>query len=886
MPRNKTLNKTLIKTLKSSNPQARRPLICPAKPRVRHPSLSVVRRGCPLAMSVSPHTNNSPSPRFSPTLNPAEFARQNAALRRSIEDQALVDTYSARASIPHVVHNDVHNDTTTTPPPWKHNGHGGRPQSPSLPWHKDLSDLNPQEGRLLVIDFQKATTDANRRKVVAREITTLQGLRDLYSSSRADSSKSLRVFHVQNAPWATRFLLKKFNIHNRDDGLVGTDFGKYARYKRPERRGGKPILTGRTWRVTHDPWRGIARTSFGLDYLKPYRVTDDVSRGRTRSRQEFEAQNLKMMEFNCYDQEENPTYGYDIFIQRLSCYVQHKEREPPAPSKEVENPYHNGSVHNPNVHKEYVPKLDTLDNENAIIIFENSHSGNFEDTLIPARQEWEKHWRRLPFYLAYESKDVREDEDLLGLQCARMILDDVFKSLVVNWESFLDIAQTHVSILEDKIYDRPADETRAPELWSNSSSWLKVEKLLFVHMDVVKEMRLRMRELVDDIPDETGERDSDSFWLEETPADFHRLSTIVTEDLVKPTQTLISLLYQSVSIRDSRHSLQLGTSMWRLSWITFIFLPLTFMVGFFGMNVDTFHNDPSIKWYFIVAVPFMLMILACWYILKHLLARQRQTPYQRGIYENFFHDMAVHNPLLWTRSGPRDDVVPRTRLDKIRWALVRYWSRPEKTIRVSDDATDGEGGPDDLGTWNRCKRHLIRMWTNQLSTFKRLDDPESADGDDYNSAGDEDLGIVADGVLGATELLTVPGARVVEESSAPGHLRFVQSSLAAQGKGGTSGEGSPGLRGGDSPSRKKTSSERRRSGERNSGVMVEEEDPRWLGELGQRGRGWWWSGRRSSKERSKDGSGSRSRTRQVREGEGRRRFSLESFRSGERPKSA
>lgn len=26
--------------------------------------------------------------------------------------------------------------------------------------------------------------------------------------------------------------------------------------------------------------------------------------------------------------------------------------------------------------------------------------------------------------------------------------------------------------------------------------------------------------------------------------------------------------------------------MWRLSWITFIFLPLTFVVGFFGMVND------------------------------------------------------------------------------------------------------------------------------------------------------------------------------------------------------------------------------------------------------------------------------------------------------------
>jgi hypothetical protein len=35
---------------------------------------------------------------------------------------------------------------------------------------------------------------------------------------------------------------------------------------------------------------------------------------------------------------------------------------------------------------------------------------------------------------------------------------------------------------------------------------------------------------------------------------------LITEDLTKPTESLISLLYQSVSIRDSRHSLELGVS--------------------------------------------------------------------------------------------------------------------------------------------------------------------------------------------------------------------------------------------------------------------------------------------------------------------------------------
>lgn len=55
-------------------------------------------------------------------------------------------------------------------------------------------------------------------------------------------------------------------------------------------------------------------------------------------------------------------------------------------------------------------------------------------------------------------------------------------------------------------------------------------------------------------------------------------------------------MYKSISIRDARQSLELNTSIWRLSWITFIFLPLTFLAGVFGMNVLEFKANPPLKW--------------------------------------------------------------------------------------------------------------------------------------------------------------------------------------------------------------------------------------------------------------------------------------------------
>jgi len=583
------------------------------------------------------------------------------------------------------------------------------------------------------------------------------------------------------------------------------------------------------------------------------------------------------------DRSDNPAYGYDVYIQQFACYVQHKEDAPSPPfdgANGILNPYKvepNGHAQ-PKKQKEHLPQLSSLDNENAIILFENSQSGSFEDCLIPARSEWETHWRRLPFYLAYESREIVGNDDLLGRQCARMILDDVFRALIARWETLLDICQTHVSILEDKVYEQPADETRAPELWRNSSLWLQLEKLVTAHMAVVRDMRVRLRELVSDIVTTTTAGNSNNNpsaeivsvpneddWLEEIPDDFDGIANGIEEDLVKPTQALISLLYQSVSIRDSRMSLQLGTSMWRLSWITFVFLPLTFMASFFGMNVDTFTNSPSLKWYFIVTVPFMLLVLGGWYIMKLILARQRQAPYQRGIYEFFFHDLAVSYPALWSRVGPRDYIVPRTRIDRWKWWLIKRWTRPERTIKAGQPNAD-TAVPNDLSSWSKCKRYLIRKWTDDITTFKTKTDQQLLDVDDDTDL--EQGSILADGLLGATEMLTVPGqtvatatlerfqlqkeqrqqqheqgeppqpdAELALQSAAEGPLRYVNPNIRIERA------FSPLKRRAASASprgRRPTSSGGTSSGSRHSSVLVEEEDPSWINQLGKEGKGWYW----------------------------------------------
>ena len=54
-------------------------------------------------------------------------------------------------------------------------------------------------------------------------------------------------------------------------------------------------------------------------------------------------------------------------------------------------------------------------------------------------------------------------------------------------------------------------------------------------------------------------------------------------------------MYKSISIRDPQQPLELNTSLWRLSWISFIFLLLTLLAGIIGINEYEIIDNPPIK---------------------------------------------------------------------------------------------------------------------------------------------------------------------------------------------------------------------------------------------------------------------------------------------------
>ena len=221
----------------------------------------------------------------------------------------------------------------------------------------------------------------------------------------------------------------------------------------------------------------------------------------------------------------------------------------------------------------------------------------------------------------------------------------------------------------------------------------------------------------------------------------------------------------------------------------------------------------------------MVIVFIAWYITKHALARRRQTPYQRGLYEHLFHDLANEYPRLWSQGGPRDYVRPSSSLDRVKWRLVLYWNRADKTTKGGSE--DGGDGYDDLGAWARCKRMLTRRWTSQIRRLDGMFDSSSSL-EEGEGEGDE-TSPLRNGLGGITELVALPATEHAENLPG-GMLQVPMTSVPYSAQ-------SIGVR----PISRARNSSKGSSAERSSTVMVEEERPSWLKDLSERRRslaGW------------------------------------------------
>ncbi|KAK6537149.1 hypothetical protein TWF694_011347 [Orbilia ellipsospora] len=78
----------------------------------------------------------------------------------------------------------------------------------------------------------------------------------------------------------------------------------------------------------------------------------------------------------------------------------------------------------------------------------------------------------------------------------------------------------------------------------------------------------------------------------------------------------MQLIFNLISIDEAYRSREQNTSLKRLSWITFIFLPMLFMSSLFGMNINLLANDPDWWWYLVWTVPCLFLVLLFWFVYR------------------------------------------------------------------------------------------------------------------------------------------------------------------------------------------------------------------------------------------------------------------------------
>lgn len=141
------------------------------------------------------------------------------------------------------------------------------------------------------------------------------------------------------------------------------------------------------------------------------------------------------------------------------------------------------------------------------------------------------------------------------------------------------------------------------------------------------------------------------------------------------------------------------------------------------MNVDTFQNSggyPSIKWYFIAAVPLMVVVIFLYLFIKSIVSNRRDNPLQRGVYEQIYDQFAEERPELWSRAGPRSYVVPKGTFSKMKWYIVKSWFHPSKTISKRNYSEI-----DKMGLWARIQRQLAEKWLKTIAIVPGSGDLES-----------------------------------------------------------------------------------------------------------------------------------------------------------------
>lgn len=226
----------------------------------------------------------------------------------------------------------------------------------------------------------------------------------------------------------------------------------------------------------------------------------------------------------------------------------------------------------------------SIHGSNVIIVYEKSKTNHLHRDTITLDS--------LSSALSYgtlfsDTTNVAEEAPRVShsIDTIKSVIENVFESLAQDLDRKIDSHVARCGRLDRLVHGESEKDDITMKLWSCSKQNQGVRKTIDSTIY-----------LMQDICRHFSKKGLGEEFLSRQLTKLRDFASDVEEDLRKPIVDMIDLVYKSISINDARRSMELNSSLWRLSWVTFIFLPLTFLVGFFGMNVDVFASNPAVQW--------------------------------------------------------------------------------------------------------------------------------------------------------------------------------------------------------------------------------------------------------------------------------------------------
>ena len=162
--------------------------------------------------------------------------------------------------------------------------------------------------------------------------------------------------------------------------------------------------------------------------------------------------------------------------------------------------------------------------------------------------------------------------------------------------------ESNLTYLTREINRLSLEEVRDPNLKINSEMHARRENLIFMKSCLIETIKYVPPEVKDYF------QQAQSQMRVVNPIQNHDLILEQTLELNNSLTDAFQLLMSSISVRDSQLNIEQSQSAARLTQLAFIYAPLSFVTGIFGMNVRQINSTGLSIWVFFVTLAITILL--------------------------------------------------------------------------------------------------------------------------------------------------------------------------------------------------------------------------------------------------------------------------------------